>query len=369
MAKQQRRGQRVTIRQRKTGWSCLWRGPERKANGQPEQHSELRATLAEAEDLQRSIERGDYVVSDRDSAESELFGQAAERWIATRRTVKTIEKYTTVRTVHLTAIAGRKLSDVAQDRDGIEALTVNHSQGKAMLALIRSTCQAAVNAGRLSSHRLDGLKCNHVAGIRELIFATPEQLNQIEDAMGDSGLAVRIMRTCGLRPAEVLALRDTDLMLNGMLHVSRQIQNGKVIPLKRRQDFKGRDIPVAPTLRAMIRAHVKAHGPGNLFKIRYSAFNAWFKRARDAADPFHYANGSVAPTRLFVPYQLRHGFASALLPAGVALTDVSRWMGHADTRETSRVYADLMPGQADRARDLLEADMTGTTEVAASDAL
>jgi site-specific recombinase XerD len=54
-------------------------------------------------------------------------------------------------------------------------------------------------------------------------------------------------------------------------------------------------------------------------------------------------------------HQLRHAFASARLPQGIALTDVSRWMGHADTRETSRVYAHLMPGQADRARDLLEA--------------
>jgi len=85
----------------------------------------------------------------------ETFGASAQRWIDTRRPA-TRDKYAGILRVHLQDIAGRKLSAVANDRDGVQTLTVSHPQGKAMLAVIRSTCDAAVHPparGRVSQVR------------------------------------------------------------------------------------------------------------------------------------------------------------------------------------------------------------------------
>src|SRR5258708_21135585 len=103
----------------------------------------------------------------------ETFGDAAQRWIDTSRTENTRAKYQGILDNHLTSLAGRRLRDAASDPDGVQALTLNHSQGKLMLTVIRMTCQSPVNAGRLPSHRLNGLKRNHLTGAPHLITATP----------------------------------------------------------------------------------------------------------------------------------------------------------------------------------------------------
>ena len=54
-------------------------------------------------------------------------------------------------------------------------------------------------------------------------------------------------------------------------------------------------------------------------------------------------------------HQLRHTYASELLSAGVPPYWVSRWLGHADTRITERVYAHWIPRPDEqRVVDLLE---------------
>jgi integrase len=135
-----------------------------------------------------------------------------------------------------------------------------------------------------------------------------------------------------------------------IVHVSRQVQNGQIVPLKHRRDFTGRDVPVSPSLAALVRERPD----GDLFSVVYRRFLDRFTRAARAA-------GLPAG---FTPHQLRHGFASTLLPAGVALTDVARWMGD-EPRTVASVYAHLMPGQTDRALALLEQDYQGKAEVAA----
>jgi integrase len=58
----------------------------------------------------------------------------------------------------------------------------------------------------------------------------------------------------------------------------------------------------------------------------------------------------------FRPHSLRHAFASALLSRGVPITDVARWMGHKDIRETYNTYSHFMPEAEDRAFAVLEAE-------------
>ena len=275
----------------------------------------------------------------------ETFGQAAERMIAAKRNARTREAYRGS-LKHLQAIVNRPLSAVANDRAGIQELTANHPQGRRMLSVVRETCSEAVKAGRLTGHRLQGLTCNHIPGKRELILATPEQIESMAVAMGADGLAVRIMDLTGMRVSECLALRKSDFVqsVNGTwrVRVTRQIQNGVINTLKHRRDWSGREIPVTASLAAMI----CARPDGDLFTCRYTSFLTRFRTAARKA-------GLPVGRDGFTPHQLRHGFASALLADGIAITDVARWLGD-EIRTVSATYAHLMPGQDERALAILE---------------
>lgn len=220
-----------------------------------------------------------------------------------------------------------------------------------MLTVIRNTCDEAVKAGRLTGHRLAGLKANRVAGKRDLILATAEQADQIATALGEDGLAVRIMRDTGMRVSECLALRREDFIttVDGgtIVHVWRQVQSGQIVTLKHRSNWDGRQVPVSASLAKL----VSARPAGDLFQVSYRAFLDRFTRAaRKAGLP-----------RGFTPHQLRHGFASTLLAGGIDIATVSRWMGD-EVRTVASTYAHLMPGQTDRALALLESDYAGRAQ-------
>ena len=94
--------------------------------------------------------------------------------------------------------------------------------------------------------------------------------------MGDDGLAVRIMRSTGIRVTECLALRRSDFITSvdggTVVHVSRQRQNGQVTPLRQRRDFTGRDVRVPASLAAL----VAGRPDGDLFTRAASSFRHRF---------------------------------------------------------------------------------------------
>jgi integrase len=287
-------------------------------------------------------------------ASAETFGDAARRMIADHANANTREVYAGA-LKHLDGFLGRPLRAVANDRDGVKAACVNHPQGKRMLTVLRNTCDEAVRSGRLTGHRLAGIKASHVPGKRDLILATPDQISAIADALGDDGLAVRIMRGTGMRVSECLALRRSDFITNidgnVNVHVMRQTQNGQIVPLKHRRDYTGRDVPVSQSLAAL----VSARPDGDLFTVNYRRFLDRFTRAARKA--------GLPPG--FTPHQLRHGFASTLLAGGITITDVARWMGD-EVRTVASIYAHLMPGQTGRALASLEADYSAKADRIAS---
>ena len=71
---------------------------------------------------------------------------------------------------------------------------------------------------------------------------------------------------------------------------------------------------------------------------------------------FHGAAKSAGIPVGFRPHSLRHAFASALLSRGVPITDVARWMGHRDIRETYNTYSHFMPEAEDRGVAVLDAE-------------
>jgi integrase len=154
---------------------------------------------------------------------------------------------------------------------------------------------------------------------REIIPASHAQLSSVADGLGDLGLTVWIMRGCGLRIAEALAVESGDFRDGyATLRVQRQLRDGQTTPLKARGAGEYRDVPVPTWLTALVKRYVMAHGSGRLFTLGYSAFIVqWRKHVRSAGLPVD-----------FTPHQLRHAYASTLLSQLVPITDVARWLGH-----------------------------------------
>ena len=54
-------------------------------------------------------------------------------------------------------------------------------------------------------------------------------------------------------------------------------------------------------------------------------------------------------------HECRHGYASVMIAAGVNVTALSTFMGHANIRITLDQYGHLLPGAEDEAAELLDA--------------
>jgi integrase len=104
----------------------------------------------------------------------------------------------------------------------------------------------------------------------------------------------------------------------------------------------------------MVAEHIAEHGTrdGYLFGplagqsgLRRN-FERSYNRARDAAEL----------PETFTIHDLRHVYASIALSHGIPITDVSKWLGHANVNTTYRIYSHFIPSSFDRARETLDAE-------------
>lgn len=260
-------------------------------------------------------------------------------------------------------IGTRSLAQVASDRELVQSLIANMTNAKGepvgksrkslALVVILGTIREAMRAGRISSNRLEGLEVRRDADRKaDIIPATEAQLRILADCQRpEFALLIWLMRGCGLRISEALAVRLDGFRNDGtVLRVSEQVtRDGKGFgPLKDRLANEYRDAPVPSWLWALVQAHVAEVGTrdGYLFEpTTYSAIrNRFVAGIRKAGLPAK-----------FTPHHLRHLFVSKLLNAGVPITDVATWVGHRDIRITHAVYGHLLPDSWDRGRKALEA--------------
>ena len=158
------------------------------------------------------------------------------------------------------------------------------------------------------------------------------------------------MRGCGLRIEEALGVHREDFRSPRTLRLTGQASRdgSKKLPLKHRKRGEYRDVIVPAGYGRWSRTCPRARcalvmtGPYALYESVRQRFQAAAKRAEIPAG--------------FRPHSLRHAFASALLSRGVPITDVARWMGHQDIRETYRIYSHFMPEAEDRALAVLDAE-------------
>lgn len=319
------------------------------------------ATAREARDFKTKTDydaRASIFVDDRLGREE--FVAAAETWLSRKAvTGSTRAAYGTVLSVHVAPVlGGRTLASVANDRDAVTDLLVVRMAGtsytfrKTARLIITGVLDEAVRAGRLPSHRCAGIEvANHgrVNDHSDFVFPTHAQMEKLAAGMPQP-LTIWLMRGCGLRIQEAIAVAKSCFRDGGKtlrIHEQATRDGRSTMPLKHRKAGEHRDIPVPGYVWAMVRDLPD----GYLFRVggRFPLYNGYlraFTRNAHAAD---------IPAG-FHPHSLRHAFASALLAAGVPVTDVAAWLGHRDINTTYATYGHLVPSASVRAVAALDAE-------------
>ena len=322
--------------------------------------------LAQDAQLKLTVDKraGDRTFADYSKAGKANFGDAAEAFI--RRlpvSDRSKESYLSTYGKHVKpAFGGCTLAQVARDRDAVlDLLTetmadLSISPRRQARMIIEGTLDEAVKAGKIREHRIAGIELadNGTKHDRtDFVFPAHAQVKFVAD--GDkgtrgAGICVWLMRGCGLRIEEALAVAKADFRENGtILRVYQQATRDGTDagPLKKRKRGEFRDIPVPTWLWDM--AKDLPDGPlmpGNGDR-KYQQYGAVYERFMNAA-------GKAGIPKGFVPHSLRHAFASAMLSKGVPITDVAHWLGHRDVRVTFRIYGHLVPSAAARAITVLD---------------
>lgn len=313
-------------------------------------------TKAEARQFRAQVDldqsRGTFVDPKRGSRK---LHEVAQSWLDRHPgSPKTLANYDAVLRNHLLPAFGfRSLSDVANDREGVELwlrnqLRAGMAPGTARLiyTVLVAIINDSIRSGAIHSTRVKGIKLPATQQKADIVFATRKQIEGLAEAMpGDYGFTVYLMRGCGLRLGEALGIAAGDFDFQaGRLRLQRQLgpAGHEYGPLKHRQVGDYRDIPVPEYV--VVEAWPDSWS--GFDKVSHRTFSNWFNRARD----------SVGLPGAFTPHMLRHTFASVALASGVPITDVSKWLGHRNINITYAIYGHLVPESFDRARRALDGE-------------
>ena len=151
----------------------------------------------------------------------------------------------------------RTLAQVANDRDGATNLLNRDMRSDAGLlsynrrgiarAILLAVLNEAVASGKLYSHRLNGIKLvrdDKMPTHDDFVFPSYQQIRNLAEGLNGYGIAVWLMRGCGLRIREALGVHREDFRAKGtVLRVSRQasLDGTHAVPLKHRRPGQYRD--------------------------------------------------------------------------------------------------------------------------------
>jgi integrase len=336
-----------------------WRNPDGKQREKSFEYNQKTLANDHALKVEHDMREGTFVDPKLGSVR---FGEAATSWLdrlpASPGTQRT---YRQIATKHvLPAVGGMQLRQLAQDGDTVTDLLnvtmsdLSMSSRNRAYTVITGVLDEAVNAGRLPRHRLTGIRLApspHQPPRRDFVFPDHDQLENLASELGKWSLTIWLMRAAGLRIQEAIAVRKQGFRNGGTIlrvHEQAQRYGAGTLPLKHRKTGEYRDIPVPGYLWAM----VKDLPDGYLFMNGNGRFPAYSNYHRS----FLVARDKAGIEEGFTPHSLRHAFASALLAAGVPISDVAHHLGHASIDITYKIYSHLIPTAWDKARDALEAE-------------
>jgi integrase len=252
------------------------------------------------------------------------------------------------------ALGDKTLTQVANDRDSVTDLLtrkmahISYSRRVSARRIILDTIQEAVISGKLPRHRLQDIDLinNGNGNHSDFVFPSHAQLTQLADDLEELSLTIWLMRGCGLRIQEALAVQKSCFRDDGKtlrIHEQMKRDGSNTIPLKHRKLGDFRDIPVPSYLWEM----VKDIPDGYFFNgVTYYTYSARFRRRIR----------KIGIQDGFTPHSLRHVFASTLLGHGVPITDVAKWLGHQNINVTYSIYGHLISSAASRAVSVLDSE-------------
>ena len=317
------------------------------------------ATAREAQDFKIKTDhdtRAQIFVDDKLGRED--FGTAVDAWIGRHAvTDSTKAGYrVTARAWVKPTFTGRTIAQVASDRDRVADLLAKDmghlsiTRRRQARTIITGTINEAVKAGKLTKHNLSDIDIKDMGSASErddFVFPAHGQITQVADRCG---IVVWLMRGCGLRIAEAMGVHREDFRSPRILRLAGQASRDgrEKLPLKHRKRGEYRDVVVPAWLWEMVKDLPGGPlCPGN--DRLYATYKTVLWQFQSAAKRAGIPAG-------FRPHSLRHAFASALLSRGVPITDVARWMGHKDIRETYNTYSHFMPEAEDRGLAVLDAE-------------
>jgi integrase len=298
---------------------------------------------------------------------SVTFGEYAQLWIDQHHgTDSTKGMYQGLLSRHLEpALGSRPIRQIATGREDVKQLLTATLPAKALGAgrirlayiLINAVVDEAVRSGRVPQNKIKGIALPAVGEAADFVFPDHDQFTALAGKMpAHWQLAIWLMRGCGLRLGEALAVREDGFRENGtVLRITEQVRPGDTHgPLKHRRADQYRDAPVPAYVAGMVAEHLAEHGThdGYLFgpPDGQSGFRRNFERS------FTRARDAAGLPQTFTIHDLRHVFASIALSHGIPITDVSKWLGHANVNTTYRIYSHFIPSSFDRAREILDAE-------------
>jgi integrase len=336
--------------------------------------------LAQDFQLKLTVDKrsADVTFADHGRTGKAIFGSAVEAYLM-HLAVKdgSRDRYIGTYRRHIKPVFGdRTLVQVANDRDGVlDLLTVSMKDLSLTMRqharqIIVGTCDEAVKAGKLGKHNLADIKLadNGVKKARtDFVFPTYEQVKVVAEgaarenkrmSLDGAGICVWLMRGCGLRIEEALAVEKADFIEAGaVLRVMWQASPDGTAKtaLKKRRQGEYRDVPVPSWLWQMVKDMPDGVLMPGLDGKPYQRYKAVYGRFMRAAEAAGIADG-------FTPHSLRHAYASAMLARGVQITELAHFLGHKDINTTHAVYGHLLPSAAKRAVAALDAEFAEWSE-------
>jgi integrase len=318
--------------------------------------------LRKAQDAQLELTRGKraegqtYITP---TGGKEKFGEACEAFIAamacadnTRTGYRdTYRKWVKPAMGHLTLARAANAHDTAEELITVKMAHLSPVRRRTARLLITGVLDKAVKTGKIATNRVTDIEIQDNGRPMPEEFTFPSYL-QVKYLADSIGIAVWLMRGCGLRICEALALEKSDFRHGGRtLRVSGQASRDgrRKVALKHRKMGEYRDVPVPAWLWAM--AKDLPDGPlcpghGRKYAV-YATVNNQFVR--------HVPRVGIPAG--FTPHSLRHMYASVMLvEGGIDITEVARFLGHRDINETYRTYGHLLPNANDKAIAALDAE-------------
>ena len=313
--------------------------------------------LRKAQDAQLELTRGKraegqtYVTP---SAGRDNFGDACTAFIIGMRcTDSTRTSYRTVLSKWVAPVMGHMtVAKAADSHKVVEDLMtsmghLSSQRRRVARLLITGVLDKAIRQSKISGHKITDIDVGEDVRVRhdEFIFPNFSQVAYLAENMG---IMIWLMRGCGLRIEEALAVSKSDFRNGGKtLRVSGQASRDgrRKMPLKHRKEGEYRDVPVPAWLWAMVKDMDGNLCPGN--------GRPYMVYGTVQAQMYKFAPRAGIPAG-FTCHSLRHVYASMMLGEGVQITDLAKWLGHRSINVTYDTYGHLLPHAEDQAITVLD---------------